>query len=359
MQLPDEVRMNCGSLDPPGRQSYFCHPIVIHRMEPVMKRRPFLGLAVASLLFASLPALAQSGRVVVYNAGGPELFKPLAEAFAKKHPEVKVDVINAGVGELFTRIRAERGNPRGDVLLGASGEAFVGNTELFQPYKAKEHDAFDPKVIGPDNTFYGFSMPLQALIVNTKLMPLDQAPKSWKDLGEPRYKGKIIMSNPSLSGSAYGQIAQILQLHGWDLMQKVIANTTFVAQSAVVYQNVAKGEYAIGLTGDSNIVTMAQQGYPVAAVYPSEGTALRFDASGIIKGGPNPETAKLFLDFVNSKESHEIIVKTNRRSVRKDAPAPTGQIATADIKTFAYDDAAAAKDRKANLEKFDDLLSRK
>ena len=325
-----------------------------------MQRRSLLRAAVALIALAAAPAaIAQSGRVVVYNAGGPELFKPMSEAFTAKYPQVKIDVINAGVGELFTRIRAEQSNPRGDVLLGASGEAFVGNTDLFLSYKSKEAAAFGPKVVGPNDTFWGFSMPLQALIVNTKLMPLDQAPKSWKDLGEPRYRGKIIMSNPSLSGSAYGQIAQILQLHGWDLMQKVIANATFVAQSAVVYQNVAKGEYAIGLTGDSNIVTMARQGYPVAAVYPSEGTALRFDASGIIKGGPNTENAKLFLDFVNTKESHLLIVKTARRSVRTDAPAPEGQIPTAQIKTFAYDDAAAARDRKANLEKFDDLLSRK
>lgn len=316
------------------------------------------GLAAFAGL-AAQPALAQSGRVVVYNAGGTELFKPLSEAFAAKHPQIKIDVINAGVGELFTRIRAEATNPRGDVLLGASGEAFAGNTDLFLPYQSKEAAAFDPKFVGPDGAFWGFSMPLQALIVNTKLMPLDQAPKSWKDLGEPRYKGKIIMSNPSLSGSAYGQIAQILQLHGWDLMAKVVENTTFVAQSRLVYQNVAKGEYAVGLTGDSNIVTMIAQGYPVAAVYPSEGTALRFDASGIIKGGPNVENAKIFLDFVNTAEAHQIIVKSARRSVRTDAPAPEGQIPTAKVPTFVYDDGKASKERKDNLAKFDDLLSRK
>ena len=54
-----------------------------------MKRRSFIGLAAAATLLAASPALAQSGRVVVYNAGGPELFKPLSEAFAKKHPDVK------------------------------------------------------------------------------------------------------------------------------------------------------------------------------------------------------------------------------------------------------------------------------
>jgi iron(III) transport system substrate-binding protein len=331
-------------------------------MEPAMTHRYPAALAAvvtATLALAPFASSAQGGRLVVYNAGGPELFKPLSEAFAKRHPQIKIDVINAGVGELFTRIRAEASSPKGDVLLGASGEAFVDNADLFLSYKSKEATAIDPKFIGPNDTYYGFSMPLQALIVNTKLMPLDQAPKSWKDLGEPRYKGKVIMSNPSLSGSAYGQIAQILQLHGWDLMAKVVANTTFVAQSRLVYQNVAKGEYAVGLTGDSNIVTMIEQGYPVAAIYPSEGTALRFDASGIVKGGPNVDNAKLFLDFVNSREAHDIVVGTARRSVRADAPAPKGQIPTAQIATFNYDDAKAAKERKDNLAKFDDLLSRK
>src|SRR6185436_17613128 len=91
--------------------------------ELVMNRRFLLCAAVLMAVHAA-PVLAQSGRVVVYNAGGPELFKPMAEAFAHHYPQVKIDVINAGVGELFTRIRAEQANPRGDVLLGASGEAF-------------------------------------------------------------------------------------------------------------------------------------------------------------------------------------------------------------------------------------------
>lgn len=133
-----------------------------------MNRRHLLCAAAAMLALAASPAVAQSGRVVVYNAGGPELFKPMSEAFAAKYPQVRIDVINAGVGELFTRIRAETANPRGDVLMGASGEAFVGNTDLFLSYRSKEAAAFDPKVVGPNDSFWGFSMPLQALIVNTR-----------------------------------------------------------------------------------------------------------------------------------------------------------------------------------------------
>jgi iron(III) transport system substrate-binding protein len=168
------------------------------------------------------------------------------------------------------------------------------------------------------------------------------------------------MANPSLSGSAYAQVAQMLQLHGWDLIKKVIANTTFVTSSKLVYQNVGKGEVAIGITGDYNITKMRDKGFPVYAVYPSEGTGLRYDANSVIAGGPNPKAAQKFVDFGNSKEAHEIMVTLRkRRSVRKDVSAPKGQIPTADVPTFNYDTTKAAAERKANLVKFDELLSAK
>lgn len=305
-------------------------------------------------------AAEASGGVVLYNPGGAKLGEVLIAAFNKQHPKVRVDVINAGVGELFTRIKAEHNRPQGDVLMGASIEAYQSDADLFEPYKTVDDGAYPRSVVGANNLYYGFDLLLQTFIVNTKLMPADQAPKSWKDLGEPRYKGKITFANPSLSGSAYGQFAQILQLYGWDLATKVIQNSVVVAASQLVFQNVSKGESAVGITGDNNVVTQAAAGAPVVAVYPSEGTALRFSANALIKGAPNAQNAKLLLDFLNSKEAHTIsVAQTNRRSARPDVAAPAGQIPTAEIKTFNYDDAAAAAKRDENLKKFDEVLSRK
>ncbi len=326
-----------------------------------MTRLKVLLSAVVVALFAMAPgAMAASGDVVVYNATNPKLVNKIVEAFKAKNPGINIEIINAGVGELLTRIEAEKGNPRGDIFFGASVEAYMAKLELFAPYKTSEHGNFKADVIGPDSKFYGFSMPLQAFIVNTKLMPAGQEPKSWKDLGEPRFKGKIVMANPSLSGSAYAQLAQMLQLHGWGLVKKVIANTTFVTSSKLVYQNVGKGEIAVGITGDYNVIKMRDKGYPVTAVYPSEGTGLRFDANALIAGGPNPEAAKVFVDFGNSNAAHEIMVTLRkRRSVRVDVSAPVGQIPTADVPTFNYDTARAASEREANLLKFDELFSAK
>ncbi|MHA1567595.1 MAG: extracellular solute-binding protein [Alphaproteobacteria bacterium] len=324
-----------------------------------MSRLKIFAFAVG--LFAMMPgANAASGDLTIYNATNPKLVDKIIESFKSNNSEINVSVINAGVGELLTRIKAEKGNPRGDIFFGASVEAYMSALDLFAPYKTEDHDNFDSDVIGPDSKFYGFSMPLQAFIVNTKLMPAGTEPTSWEDLGDPRFKGKIVMANPSLSGSAYAQLAQMLQIHGWDLVEKVIDNTTFVTSSKLVYQNVGKGEIEVGITGDYNVIKMRDEGFPVTAIYPNEGTGLRFDANGLIAGGPNSDAAKVFLDFANTKEAHEIMVSLrNRRSVRTDVSAPKGQIPTADVPTFEYDANKAANDREANLIKFDELFSAK
>ncbi|MHA1524453.1 MAG: extracellular solute-binding protein [Alphaproteobacteria bacterium] len=326
-----------------------------------MSRFKILLSALAIGLFAMAPgALAAGGDLTIYNATNPKLLNKIVEVFTAKNPEINVEIINAGVGELLTRIRAEKANPRGDIYFGASVEAYLSALDLFAPYKTRESGKYRADVIGPDNKYFGFSMPLQAFIVNSKLMPAGTEPKSWSDLGEARFKGKIVMANPSLSGSAYAQLAQMLQLHGWDLVKKVIGNTTFVTSSKLVYQNVGKGEVAVGITGDYNVIKMQDKGFPVVAVYPSEGTGLRFDANGLIAGGPNPEAAKVFLDFANTAETHEIMVTMRkRRSVRTDVSAPKGQIPTADVPTFDYDTDKAASQRKANLTKFDEMFSAK
>ena len=192
------------------------------------------------------------------------------------------------------------------------------------------------------------------------MMPLASAPKSWTDLTKPEFKGKILMANPAQSGSAYSQMHQIVGLYGWDVMDKITANATFVSSSKLAFQNVAKGEIAIGLTSEFNVLQSKAEGFPVEAVYPTDGTALIVDANGIIKGGPNPANAKLFLDHISSKAAHEILVDMDkRRSARKDVAAPAGMTPVSAIKVLPYDTVGAARDRDKNLARFDQAFSKK
>jgi iron(III) transport system substrate-binding protein len=233
----------------------------------------------------------------------------------------------------------------------------MANPDLFESYESTESAAFSADVIGPNNTYYGCTMPLQAFIVNTNLLDEADYPTSWEALADPKYKDKIELANPSLSGSAYAQMAQMLQLYGWEMVEKVMGNARFVTSSEAVFQDVGRGEIEIGVTGEANIKPMIDEGFPVVAIYPEDGTGLRFDASAIIKGGPNPDNARLFLDFANSKEAHDIIASTNRRSVREDVAAPAGLAPTSEITTFPYDAEQAAANRDENLAKWDELFA--
>jgi iron(III) transport system substrate-binding protein len=144
------------------------------------------------------------------------------------------------------------------------------------------------------------------------------------------------------------------------MMDKIVGTATFVTSSKLAYQNVAKGEMPVGLTSEFNIVASQAEGFPVVAIYPKDGTALINDASGIVKGAPNPENAKKFLDFINSKRAHEMIVEIDkRRSARSDVAPPAGLPDAKTLKTFPYDSKSAATMRKANLERFDKVFSSK
>ena len=316
------------------------------------------ALAAASMLASVAPAQTQS--VVVYNAVSPKVMTAFVEEFQKQNPGIKVDVISGGSGELLTRLQAEKANPRADVLVGPDVDVFDAAIDLFEGYKTKEDAAYPRSAVGPDNKYYGFSTNFQVFIVNTKMMPVAAAPQAWSDLTKPEYKTKILMANPAQSGSAYSQLIQILQLYGWDTMDKLTANATFVTSSKLAYQNVAKGEIPVGLTSEFNVLASKTEGFSVEAVYPKDGTALINDASGIVKGGPNPANAKKFMDFLTSKQAAQMIVDIDkRRSARNDVAPPAGLPDAKTLKTFPYDYKLATTMRKANLERFDKVLAAK
>src|SRR5690625_580852 len=218
-------------------------------------------LAIATLA-ASLFLTAAAQELVLYNAGTSDLIEATVEKFNEAHPEIKVTVVSAGVGQHTTRIESEADNPRGDVFFGASVESFEAIIDRFESYQAAHHDEYDSVFVDPEYRYYGYSQPLQALTVNTNLLPLDEAQQSWADLADPAFKGKIIIANPSLSGSAYAQLAQMLQLYDWDLVEDVVKNTSYVTSSQLVFQNVARGEIEIGVTDESYITPLIDEAMP-------------------------------------------------------------------------------------------------
>ena len=172
-------------------------------------------LVVLAVLVIAAPAFAggaaedaEPTSLTVWSAAAEDEADALVEAFREQHPEISVDVIRAGSGELLTRLRAEQPNPAGDILLGIAKEAFDDNYDLFRGYVAAHHDDIPAEVRddADEPRYYGFSMPLQAFMINTDLLDEEDYPRTWESLIDSKYEGELILASPALSGSAYAQL---------------------------------------------------------------------------------------------------------------------------------------------------------
>ena len=150
---------------------------------------------------------------------------------------------------------------------------------------------------------------------NTELVAKNKMPepKCWKDLTNPAYRNEIQMANPGTSGTAFNTVSTILQMMGEDEGFKYLAALNkninqYTRSGSAGIRAAAKGETTIGITFLHDAVAQTVQGYPIKAVAPCEGTGYEIISSAIIKGGPNPEGARKWMDFVLSPAGQNVAV---------------------------------------------------
>ncbi len=322
------------------------------------------GLVLA-LGMAAGPAGAQGkpeDSVVVYSAADADMVNAVVAGFQQKYPGVKASTVVAGTGELIKRAEAEQARPLGDVVWSIGPEAIGGKKALFEPYLSREVGGFFPGQVPADRVWTPFTTMPYVIMYNKKLVSDAEAPKAWKDVLDPRWKGKVAYADATKSGSSYTLLVTWLTVYGkndagWKFVEDLLRQSKVLPKSSMTYQMVANGELPIGLTFEQAAFDYLKSGAPVGLVYPSEGTAVVQDGSAIIKGAPHPSAARLFLDYTVSKEAQDLIVeKFGRRSVRKDVGSPAGLPPLDKIKAISYDFQYAADSRTDLLKRFQDTL---
>lgn len=300
--------------------------------------------------------------VVVYSAADSDMVNAVVAAFGKKYPTVKVSTVVAGTGELLKRIEAEQTRPLGDLAWSLGPEAVTSKKALFEPYVSKESPNFVPGQEPGDKVWVPFTTMPYGIMYNKKLVSETDKPRGWKDLLNPKWKGKIAYADATKSGSSYTLLVTWLTVHGkgdpaWKFVEDLIRQSKILPKSSMTYKGVADGEYPLGVTFEQGAYDFMKGGAPVGFIYPAEGTAVIPDGSALIKNGPHPNAARLFLDFTVSKEIQELMVsRFGRRSVRKDVGPPPGVPALDKIKAIAYDMEWSGGSRSDLLKKFQELL---
>ena len=301
-----------------------------------------------------------TGNLVVYSPHDADPLNAGVALFQAAYPNINVEVIAAGTGELCQRVVAESANPQGDVLWGGGADTLAAYVDYFAPYVCANDDVIGDAYKDAADLWIGESPLPMVIIYNKTLIDEADVPKTWDDLCNENLKGKIAYASPAKSGSAYTQLCTMLFSkpsldEGWAMVEKFIANLDGKIQdsSGNCHKLVAAGEYAIGVTIEKSAV-LYNDNPDIGYIYPAKNSAVP-DGVAMIKGCPNEENAKLFIDFVTGldcqKDQNE---NWKRRPVRSDLP-PVGLCELSTLDLGNYDFAYAANNKEAIVEKWNDL----
>ena len=289
-----------------------------------LPRRAVLGAAAAMAAVGSAKAQARS--VTMYSAMPTDILNALVPAFKAKSG-MDVQVVSAGSGELVKRLHAESARPLADALISVGADGIDANAALFESYDPPGTDKIIPGLRYSRN-WLPFTVTLPAVIaVNTRLVAEADIPTQWRDLADPKWKGKIAFAGADRSGSAFVQMLQILhnegETAGWQLFGRMMDNFVITGSSTAVIRGAAQGEYAMALTLEDNAQRFIDGGAPLRIVYPKEGISIQADAMALVAKAPNPAAGKALIDYIVSPEGQTVIVKASgRRPIRSDVPGP-------------------------------------
>ena len=202
--------------------------------------------------------------------------------------------------------------------------------------------------------FASFRVWVCIIAYNTDLVKKEEAPKSFADLLEPKWKGKIVKAHPGYSGTIMTATFQMQRDLGWGYFEKLAAqNVMQVQSSADPPKRLALGERAVMADGNEyNIFQIKEKNGPVEAVYATEGSPLIVGPTGMFKAAPNPNAAKLFCNYSFSPECQQLIIDVGGlRSMHPQTKEKAGRTPFKDIKVM--------KDDPAGVEKMSDEIKQK
>ena len=321
-----------------------------------------LSAATTKVLAAAPPATAitpeliaaakKEGKVIYYTSIDLPMAERIAKSFEAKFPGIAVRVERTGAERMFQRIAQEYGSRiyAVDAVNSSDGAHFItwkrdGILATFVPEDVAKH--FPDEHKDPDGLFASFRVGLCVIGCNTNLVKPEDRPKSFADLLDPKWKGKLIKAHPGYSGTIMTATFQLARDLGWSYFEKLAQQNVMQVQSASdPPKKLALGERAVQADGNEyNLLQLRERGQPVEPLYASEGTPLVIGPNGVFKNAPNPNAARLFQAYCFTAECQQLIIDVGAlRSVHPLAKEKPGRKPFREIKTMKEDAAGVEKD---------------
>lgn len=285
-----------------------------------MTRRRFTGMLLAGAAGSLVPrGFARAAGTLTIYLGPPEkTSNAISQGFEKKSG-VRTTHLRLSAGEAINRIRAERNNPQASILygIGLPSMLTLKADGLLQPYQSPEAASIPARDKDPDGWWTGTDVDFIGIASNRKFLEEKglKPPRTWDELTRPELKGQVCIGNPATSGTGYTFLTTVLQImgeaKGWEYMQRFNGNVAQYTRSGIgPTQLVGRGEVGVGILFAHDILGSIDQGFPVEMSLPQEGTGYDLFCVVMLKGAPESDEAKKFIDWSLSPESQEILAAT-------------------------------------------------
>jgi len=300
---------------------------------------------------ALVEAAKKEGRVAFYTAMDLQLAEHYGKVFEQRYPGIAVQVERSGSERIFTRIEQEHGsNIRVVDVVNTSDLAHClvwKKREWLEPYLPEDVvKHYDKAYYDRDGAYITTRVLVSPFGYNTNLVKPEETPKSFADLLDPKWAGKMVKAHPAYSGTIMSSTFQVARDLGWDYLEKLARQRVLQVQSATdTPKRIALGERAIMVDGAGYLVIRNKEaGQPVDVIYPAEGTPVATSPSAIFKASPRPNAAKLFQNWMHSREAQQILIDYARQySPHAQTIEKPGVRKLADIKLMKEDPAGVEK----------------
>lgn len=337
----------------------------------VIGRRLVLGGAGVGLLprlaraeMASLEAAARKeGAVSWYTAHTDgETANMMAQAFMAQYPGISVGVVRTTAQVAYQRLLQDlkNGIPPCDVFSSTDlgHDVALSNEGKFARYTPENAKYILPDFAGidPAGTYFATLSELVIPIYNTQRVKTADAPKSWTDLLDPKWKNQVSVGHPAYSGTVGTWVVAMKKLYGWSYFERLERNKPLIGRSvndAVGVLTSGERTVAAGPSGLSQ-VTM-ERGNPIGLVAPADGAVVIVSPSAVMAAAAHPNAGRLFLEFLLGETCAKIAVDGRRIPVRSGAPERPGDPLKG-MKTVRLTTAEIVRDMQDCIEQWRDTF---
>ncbi len=294
---------------------------------------------------ALVEAAKKEGQVVFYSSMDLPVGEKLGKAFEAAYPGIAMQIERSGSERLFQRVDQEfTSNIRAADVINTSDASHTipwkknGWLAAFVPEDVAKH--FSEQYRDPDGMFALTRVYLSSIAYNTALVKAEDAPKSYADLLDPKWAGKMVKGHPAYSGTIMTATFQMVREFGWEYYEKLSKQRVMQVQSSTdPPKKLALGERAVMADGNEyNVVLLKEAGQPVEPVYPTEGTPTISGPTAIFSSAPHPNAARLFQAWLHTRETQQFFIDfTAQYSVHAQVQSKPGRRKITDIKLMKED----------------------